>query len=94
MDNANIAKKALTAKMLPTCLFPSIINGKFRINKINETDKGVTKCKRRDTPVIPPSINEFGIRKLLRPKAAKKIPMIIDNVSFDNGKNSLTPFFI
>ena len=93
-DNPKIARKVLSAKIFPTCFLARNIKGMFKTKIISEIERGVKCDIRSEIPVIPPSINPFGIKNPLSPKPAVKMPSTIKKDSFDNAANSLNTLFM
>ncbi len=92
-DSPNIARNVLIAKDFPICFFAINTKGMFSVNINRDSGTGVRKERSNDIPVIPPSINPAGIRKLSSPKPAIDMPKIIKKYSF-NWVNMLFVFFI
>jgi hypothetical protein len=86
MARPMMAKEALMANCLPITLNPRKMNGMF--TRIINTYKGMAEISdiKSEIPVAPPSIKLLGNKKLSKPKAAEKIPAIINRASWISAK--------
>jgi len=93
-ESPKTAINVFAAKTLPTCFLARNMKGMFSMKMASETETGVRKDIRREMPVIPPSIKPLGIRKLLSPKPATRIPRIMKMNSLIKIKIKLYTLFI